>query len=206
MSDLESLDTLWVLAGPPRREGARGGRGGGREGRLEAPVTAQRLGSPRREVWGHKPAAGLLQDVRSKAEGRRGDLSWGMRCRGWTDLRRVCTHGGPLRLGVVEGVDATRRCGLGYRYSGCGGSTEVWRRRAVHCCNRKACTGRGAGSVGRVCGWIRGRAESEGQGLFWRGARGKKGGGLLGFEARSKGQCQKRRCGGHAEYSSPLVA
>jgi hypothetical protein len=47
------------------REGARGGR----EGRLEAPVTAQRLGSPRREVWGHKPAAGLLQDVGSKAEG-----------------------------------------------------------------------------------------------------------------------------------------
>jgi len=32
------------------------------------------------------------------------------------------------------------------------------------------------------------------------------GGGYLGLEALSKGQCQKRRCGGHAEYSSPLVA
>ncbi len=94
------------------REGRKeGGREGGREGRLEAPVTAQRLGSPRREVWGHKPAAGLLQDVGSKAESRRGDLSWGRRCRGGTDLCRVRSHGGPLRLGVVEGVDATRRCG-----------------------------------------------------------------------------------------------
>jgi hypothetical protein len=65
-----------------RQGGARGGRGeGGRllifYYRLEAPVMAQRLGSPRREVWGHKPAAGLLQDVGSKAEGRRGDLIWG---------------------------------------------------------------------------------------------------------------------------------
>jgi hypothetical protein len=45
----------------------------GREGRLEAPVTAQRLVSPRPEV--HKPAAGLLQDVGSKAERRLGYLS-----------------------------------------------------------------------------------------------------------------------------------
>jgi hypothetical protein len=52
-----------------------------------------------------------MQDVGSKAEGRRGNLSWGIRCRGGTDLRRVRSHGGPLRLGVVEGVDATRRCG-----------------------------------------------------------------------------------------------
>ncbi len=36
----------------------------------------------------------------------------------------------------------------------------------MHCCNRKACTWREAGSVGRVWGWIRGRVESEGQGLF----------------------------------------
>ncbi len=56
-----------------REDGREGGRKGGREGRLEAPVTAQRLGSPRREVWGHKPVAGLLQDGGSKAEGRRGD-------------------------------------------------------------------------------------------------------------------------------------
>jgi hypothetical protein len=45
-----------------RRGGGEGGGEGGRECRLEAPVTAQRLGSPRRKVWGHKPAAGLLQD------------------------------------------------------------------------------------------------------------------------------------------------
>jgi hypothetical protein len=86
------------------REGPRGVRGEGgtlREGRLEAPVTAQQLGSPRREVWGRKPAAGLLQDVGSKAEGRRGDSSWGRRCRGGTDLHRVRSHGGPVRLGVV---------------------------------------------------------------------------------------------------------
>jgi hypothetical protein len=101
------------------REGREGGREGGgegrdggrREGRLEALVMAQRLGSPRREVWGQNPVAGLLQDVGSKAEGRKGDSSWGRRCRGGTDLRRVQRHGGPLRLGGVEGVDATRRCG-----------------------------------------------------------------------------------------------
>ncbi len=97
------------------KEGGGGGREErvkGREGRLEAPVTAQRLGSPRREVWGHKPAVGQLQDVGSKAECRLGDPSWGRRCRGGTDLRRVRSRDGPrLRLGVVEGVDSTRRCG-----------------------------------------------------------------------------------------------
>ncbi len=93
------------------REGGKRGWKGGREGRLEVPVIAQRLGSPRSEVWEHKAAAGLLQDVGSKVEGRRGDSSSGRRCRGWTDLRRVHSHCGPLRLGVVEGVDATRRCG-----------------------------------------------------------------------------------------------
>ncbi len=91
----------------PREEPVSGGGG-----RLEAPVTAQRLGSPRREVWGHKPAAGLLQDVGSKAEGRRVDASWGKRCRGETDLRWVRSHGGCRpRIGVIEGVDATRSCG-----------------------------------------------------------------------------------------------
>ncbi len=106
----------------------------------------------------------LLQDVGSKAEGRRGDSSWGRSCRGGTDLRRVSSHWGPLLLGIVEGVDATRRRGWGERYSG---SLRMWwqhwglGRRAVHCCNRKACTGRGAVPVGRVWGWIRGRAESE---------------------------------------------
>ncbi len=38
------------------------------------------------------PAAGLLQDVGSKAEGRLGDSSWGRRCRSWTDLHRVRSH------------------------------------------------------------------------------------------------------------------
>ncbi len=63
-----------------RVEGERGrgegGGEGGEEGWLEAPVTAQRRGSPRREVWGDNPAAGLLQEVGSKAAGRRGDASW----------------------------------------------------------------------------------------------------------------------------------
>ncbi len=92
------------------REGTRGWMEGRREGRLEASVTAQRLGSPRREMWGHKPAAGQLQDVGSKVEGRRGNSSCGRRCSGGTDLRRVRSHDGPMRLVVVESVDATRRC------------------------------------------------------------------------------------------------
>jgi hypothetical protein len=51
----------------------------------------------------------------------------------------------------------------------------------VHCCIRKACTWRGAGSVRRVGGWIRGRAESERQGLSGR-EKGERGGrGVVGL-------------------------
>ncbi len=98
------------------REGSRGGRGGGREpegGQVRScNACCSALNSPRREVWGHKPASGLLQEVGRKAEGRRRDSSWGRRCLGGTELGRVRSHCGPrLRLGIVEDVDATRRCG-----------------------------------------------------------------------------------------------
>ncbi len=60
------------------REGGRGGREGGREGRLEAPTCiGSAPGFSQARGLGHKPAAGLLQNVESKAEGRRGDAGGG---------------------------------------------------------------------------------------------------------------------------------